>query len=67
MRRLAVGQVVRYARPEAGEGDIRFVVREAHYGCTPERIHAEILNWPHGRIAPVEVMQPHELCEVPKC
>jgi hypothetical protein len=46
------GQVVRYARPEAGEEALRFVVVEVR----GDRVLIELLNFQDGRFAPQEVV-----------
>lgn len=36
-------QIVRYANPEPGEEDSRFVVLEAHYDASPARVHVRLI------------------------
>jgi hypothetical protein len=49
---LKPGQIVRYSRPEQGEGYLRFVVLENN----GDRVQIESLDFPDWRVKPTEVV-----------
>lgn len=57
---LKPGDVVRYARPDRGEKEARFVVLEAHYDVPVPRARVRLLD-SGMRIAPEEVLAVNEL------